>query len=164
MQLNSNGNFQLQGISLTASSSSLYTVETALLWVNAIFIYSELWKITAIFLYGSFIKLSWILEKALITWPTARRRIACLCTVNTAAVALPCKSDASQVSKASEVGGTGFSVPSWRAAPDPPGAGSSARSNPGHGYISKAQRCSYVSDTVLFLQENTFQEDAWPPA
>lgn len=56
MRLNSNGNFQLQGINLAVYSKSLHTVETVLLWENPIFMYRELYKIAAIFLYVSFYK------------------------------------------------------------------------------------------------------------
>lgn len=160
MQLKCNVNFQLQGINLTVYSSTLYTVETALLWVNAIFIYCELWEITAIFLYGSFEKLSWILGKALITWPSACMCIACLCTANRAAAGLSWKSDVSQVFKTSEARGAGFSVPSWRTATGPPRAGSSARPSPGHSCISYVWRLKgavMYQPTCCSLKKTSFR-------
>lgn len=57
MRLNRDGNFQLQGINLAVHSRSLHTVETALLWANPLFIYRELCKTSAVFLYGLFYKI-----------------------------------------------------------------------------------------------------------
>lgn len=132
MRLNSDGNFQLQGINLAVHLRSLHTVETALLWANPLFIYRELCKTAAVFLYGLFYK---------IFLP--------------AAVGLSCRSDAPQMSKASEIWAlASMWLRGWQC---------QIHTELGHllGPVQgtviyqswKAQGCSYRSDTSLLLQD-----------